>query len=93
MRGVLQMSRKENSRTARPASVEERARELLARNCHFRGRVQQLTMEERDGVLIVCGRVPSFYLKQVLQTALRDVDGVQQVDNRVQVASPTGLTD
>jgi hypothetical protein len=50
-------------------------------------------MEERDGVLIIRGRVPSFYLKQVLQTALREVDGVRQVDNRVQVASPTGLTD
>ena len=41
----------------------------------------------QEDVLVVCGAVPSFYLKQVLQTVLRDVDGVRQVDNQVAVMS------
>jgi hypothetical protein len=36
--------------------------------------------------------LPSFYLKQVLQTLLRDLDGVTRIANRVDVVSPTGLS-
>jgi len=38
------------------------------------------------------GRVPSFYLKQILQTWLRRLDGVEQIDNQVDVVSATGLS-
>ena len=35
---------------------------------------------------------PSFYLKQVLQTLLRNLDGVKQIDNQVDVVTSTGLS-
>jgi osmotically-inducible protein OsmY len=44
-----------------------------------------------EGVLILRGRVPSFYLKQVAQTLVRGVPGVERVANQLQVASPEPL--
>lgn len=35
--------------------------------------------------LIVRGEVPTFYLKQLLQEALRELPGVARVDNQVEV--------
>ena len=46
----------------------------------------------QDGVLTLQGRVPSFYLKQVAQTLLRELDGVDRIDNRVDVISSSGLS-
>ena len=40
----------------------------------------------REGVLILRGRVPSFYLKQLAQSLVQPLDGVEQVDNRIEVA-------
>lgn len=39
--------------------------------------------------LTLRGSVPSFYLKQVLQELLRQVDGVETVLNQVHVVPPT----
>ena len=58
---------------------------------HFRGRAKKFDFVYRDHVLTLRGSVPSFYLKQVLQTAVRNLDGVRQVDNRVQVMPSDGL--
>lgn len=68
------------------------ARELLARHDHFRGRANTFDMCECDGVLLVRGQVPSFYLKQLLQSALEGVAGVWRLENRVDVVSPDGLS-
>lgn len=40
----------------------------------------------RDGVVTLEGDVPSFYLKQVAQTAIRDLKAVKQIVNRLRVA-------
>ena len=40
------------------------------------------------GVLTLRGRVPSFYLKQTAQALAAKVDGVQQIVNLMDVASP-----
>jgi hypothetical protein len=41
---------------------------------------------DKDGqTLIVRGEVPTFYLKQLLQEALRALPGVARVDNQVNV--------
>ena len=52
----------------------------------------QVTFTYSLGTLTLTGRLPSFYLKQVLQTLLRDLDGVTRIDNRVDVVSSTGLS-
>lgn len=41
--------------------------------------------EYHEGVLILRGHVPSFYLKQLAQTLVRKVDGVDTVVNRLTV--------
>ncbi len=38
-----------------------------------------------DGALVLSGHLPSFYLKQVLQTIMRGLPGVERVENQVRV--------
>ena len=75
-----------------PPPVEIRARRLLQQDCPYASYFNQVTLQFDNGVLILRGRVPTFYLKQMLQTWLRDLDGVKQIDNRVDVISATGLS-
>jgi hypothetical protein len=76
----------------RISAVEQEARRLLAQHSHFRGRAAAFQYEYREDVLVVRGCVPSFYLKQVLQTALKPIDGVAWIDNQVNVVSSYGLS-
>ena len=72
--------------------VEHCAHALVHVHPHFYGRATQFEFVYREEVLVVRGLVPTFYLKQVLQTMLKDVDGVRLVDNQVTVVSPDGLS-
>jgi hypothetical protein len=69
-----------------------RAREVVAKSAHFRGRINNLHFVERGDALIVQGAVPSFYLKQILQELVKGVSGVGRVDNQVDVMSTEGLS-
>jgi hypothetical protein len=40
---------------------------------------------EENGAIVLSGRLPSFYLKQLVQTVAGSVDGVRRLDNRVEV--------
>jgi osmotically-inducible protein OsmY len=71
--------------------IEQQARALISDHSHFRGRAKNFELTYRDHVLTLRGRVPTYYLKQVLQTVVRDLDGVQSVDNRVEVIPSDGL--
>jgi hypothetical protein len=66
-------------------SLSARARTLLATQPYFRGTSYPINVQSFDNVLVVTGRVPSFYLKQVLHTELAGIDGVQRVENQVEV--------
>ncbi len=72
--------------------IAHRATFHLAQHALFRCHLDSLEIDCREGKLFVGGKLPSFYLKQVLQTILRDVPGVRQIDNRVNVASTSGLS-
>ncbi|MEX2308555.1 MAG: BON domain-containing protein [Pirellulales bacterium] len=80
----------ESNNSAR--SFEQRVHELLSQHPHFRGRACNFKYEYREDLLIVRGCVPSFYLKQILQTVLKDVDGVTHIDNQVDVISSFGVS-
>lgn len=56
---------------------------------HFFNRV---TWNYVCGTLTVEGSVPTFHMKQILQTMLRDLDDVEQIANQVDVVSSTGLS-
>jgi len=75
-----------------PLRIEESARRRLAEDCSYAFCFNQVTFRYVQGVLILQGRLPSFYLKQVLQIRLRDLEGVERIDNRVEVVSATGLS-
>ena len=49
-----------------------------------------VSCEFHEGVLTLRGRVSSFYLKQVAQTLIRGLDGVGEINNRLEVAVPPG---
>jgi hypothetical protein len=72
--------------------VVTQAQGRLADSMHFRGHHRAVNLEYDDGVLCLRGCVPSFYLKQVLQTLLADLDGVETIDNQVDVTCPSGLS-
>jgi hypothetical protein len=74
------------------SGVEQAAYEIVASHCCFHGRAQTFEFERNGDVLTIRGCVPSFYLKQVLQGLLKNLEGVERIDNRVDVASPAGLS-
>ena len=57
--------------------------------------VRNVCCEHHEGVLILRGCVPTYYLKQIAQTLVREVKGVDQIVNRLEVvelASDLGVT-
>ena len=66
----------------------QRARDLLIHHPPFHGRVESFEFEWTDGVLIVKGAVPTYYLKQLLQSALKKLEGVRRIENCVVVVRP-----
>jgi hypothetical protein len=67
--------------------MEQRARALVEAHSHFVGRARLFEFQFSDDVLVVRGNVPTFYLKQILQSVLKDLDGVRWIDNQVSVIS------
>jgi osmotically-inducible protein OsmY len=68
------------------------ARKQLEHHPHFRGRSGGIEIEQRGKTLLVSGRLPSFYLKQLVQETLRHVPGVQSVSNDIQVVRSDGIS-
>jgi hypothetical protein len=68
-------------------NLELRARHTLEQHPHFRGRAGLFRYECSEDVFIVRGAVPTFYLKQLLQTALKGFENLVRIDNRVAVTS------
>jgi len=64
-------------------------RDRLEQHPHFRGRTSLLNIELIEGVIVLSGRLPSHYLKQLLQEAIRLTPGVVDIDNRVFVMRPS----
>ena len=85
-----------NKQKRKPAptrvKIEQVVRQELGRHLHFRGRVDGFQFEHHEGVLTIRGRVPTFYLKQLLQTVLKRVDGVERINNHVDVVCSDGLS-
>jgi hypothetical protein len=74
-----------------PENLEMKARALVESHEQFFGRARILEFEYHDDVLVVRGNLPTFYLKQILQSVLKDLDGVRWVDNQVTVDWNDGL--
>ena len=53
--------------------------------------LQRLSCEFRSGVLTVRGRLPSYYLKQIALLVLATVEGVQFIDDQVEVSARASI--
>jgi BON domain len=68
------------------------ARRHLEHHPHFRGRVSDVFIEHRGRTLLLTGKLPTFYLKQLVQEAVRHVPGVQHVRNLIDVVNASGVS-
>jgi osmotically-inducible protein OsmY len=62
----------------------ERIHEALTTNPHVPSR-RQVRIEAADGRVVLQGSVGSFFEKQMAQEAIRRIDGVQMIHNRLEV--------
>jgi hypothetical protein len=67
-----------------PPRIDESIRERLAA-CPYASRFNDITWQVEEGHLTLRGSVPSYYLKQVLQTVLRDIQPIRRISNLVDV--------
>jgi osmotically-inducible protein OsmY len=50
--------------------------------------VRCVACEFREGMLRLRGRVPSYFLKQIAQTVVSGMDGVDEIHNQLEVVVP-----
>ncbi|MGD9636187.1 MAG: hypothetical protein AB7G28_01815 [Pirellulales bacterium] len=74
------------------AELADRARHRLSQHSQFRLRAGGFAFDVLGDTLVVRGIVPSFYLKQLVQTVLRDLEGIRWIDNQVEVIASNGLS-
>jgi hypothetical protein len=72
--------------------VEQRVKQRLLEGCPYAYYFQNIRCGFADGVLTLEGRVPTFYLKQVLQARLQDLQGVAEIHDEVDVVNASGLS-
>lgn len=65
--------------------VAETAQQRL-RECSYSS-LRGVNCRYHEGVLVLTGVVPTFYMKQMAQTLMRNLDQVELIDNRIVVSS------
>ena len=74
--------------TGPQASIPELADRRL-HSARYRA-LHHVSCEYLDGVLVLRGCLPSYYLKQVAQEVVAPLEAVDPIDNRIQVVTPAG---
>lgn len=72
--------------------IRQAVRQRLLERCPYASYFGDIQVFYDDGTLTLRGRLPSFYLKQILQTFLAQIDGVDSIRNEVAVISSNGLS-
>jgi osmotically-inducible protein OsmY len=80
-------TRRADARETEGASLAQRVVSALAATGRLR--LPELDVSASDGEVTLRGRVPSYYQKQVAQTAALHVPGVRGVHNELDVAGTT----
>ena len=73
-------------------AVKEAIRRRIEGNGTCAFYFNEVTCEYVSGILKVCGRVPTDGLKTALWSLIRDVDGITEIDDQLDVVSSTGLS-
>ena len=79
---MAESQRTAHRRPGRP-DVAEAARGHLKRSCY--PQLRQVKCHFHEGVLILRGQLPSYYLKQLAQEAVMAVEGVEDLINHIEV--------
>jgi len=69
-------------------AVQGEAQSQLRKSGYYELHV--VSCDFHEGVLTLRGRVSSFHLKQVAQELMRQLDGAEEVNNRLEVVAPSG---
>lgn len=91
MNPILILERVSPHEARRVTNVEEISQRLAQislqqiKNSKY-SEVQRVQCEVREGTLFLSGQVSSYYLKQLVQEAVRSVEGIECVANYVEVA-------
>ncbi len=72
----------------RTLSRKELAEQGLRHNSYLA--LRNVSCEDHEGVLVLRGCLPSYYLKQVAQEIVAHLPGVGRVDNQIEVVTPPG---
>lgn len=86
------LAERTSTRSCERYDLSTLARQHLEHHPHFRGRVTDVFIEHRGRTVFLTGRLPTFYLKQLMQEAVRHVPGVQHVRNMIDVVSADGIS-
>lgn len=65
--------------------IVEDAENRLRKNAYLV--LRNISCEFRDGILILRGCLPTYYLKQIAQSVVFGVAGVERIDNQIEVRS------
>ena len=63
--------------------LAEEAQRVLSESAY--ADLRRLRCDCQEGVVSIRGRLPSFYLKQMAQTAVARISGVRRVNNQIKV--------
>jgi hypothetical protein len=74
------------------SDVIVRARRQLAQRVPYAYYFKDIQLEYDRSVLTLRGRVPTHALKSMLETTLSHLEGVERIDNQVDVISADGLS-
>jgi osmotically-inducible protein OsmY len=69
-----------------PEGLKELAERCLRGTSHLA--LKNISCVYRDGVFVLQGCVPTYYLKLVAQEVVRQLEGVERIDNQIQVVAP-----
>lgn len=50
--------------------------------------LSNLSCDDHEGVLVLRGRLPSYFLKQMAQEFVAHIEGVGRIDNQIEVVPP-----
>ena len=84
--GSIPPTRRRLSLMAHFNSSEAMAERSLQRNPYLA--LKNVSCDWLDGVLVLRGCLPSYYLKQIAQEAVASLEGVERIDNQIQVVTP-----
>jgi hypothetical protein len=67
------------------AKLIEMAEGCLRSNAHVI--MKNVSCDYRDGVLVLRGSLPTYYLKQLAQEVVAQLHGIKRIDNQIQVTT------